>query len=81
MMFTSAITAAALAVIATAVPVVQERQTSSGDGNFALTIGGGRFDPSYLQTFKLSYANSSAWTGQIKYQDYSEPLIVSGWQC
>ena len=78
MMFISALTAAAVALIATttASPVLQERQTAQG--NFALAIGGGRFDFNYLQSFKLFYANSSAWIGQIKYQSYSEPLIVSG---
>jgi hypothetical protein len=78
MMFISALTAAAAALIATttASPVLQERQTAQG--NFALAIGGGRFDLNYLQSFKLFYANSSAWIGQIKYQSYSEPLIVSG---
>jgi hypothetical protein len=78
MMFISALTAAAAALIATttASPVLQERQTAQG--NFALAIGGGRFDFNYLQSFKLFYANSSAWIGQIKYQSYSEPLIVSG---
>jgi hypothetical protein len=76
MMFTSALTAAALIATTTASPVLQERQTAQG--NFALAIGGGRFDPNYLQSFKLFYANTSAWIGQIKYQSYSEPLIVSG---
>jgi hypothetical protein len=80
MMFISALTAAALALICTplttASPIVAERQTAQG--NFALAIGGGRFDPNYLQSFNLFYANSSAWLGQIKYQSYSEPLIVSG---
>jgi hypothetical protein len=47
MMFISALTAAALALICTplttASPIVAERQTAQG--NFALAIGGGRFDP------------------------------------
>lgn len=80
MMFTSALTAATLALLSTtssASPMVQERQTTA-QGNFGLAIGGGRFDPNYLQSFRLFYANSSAWLGQIKYQAYSEPLVVSG---
>lgn len=46
MMFVSALTAAALALLsatAAASPIVQERQTAQGD--FTLAIGGGRFDP------------------------------------
>lgn len=78
MMFISALTAVAAALIATttASPVLQERQTAQG--NFALAIVGGRFNLNYLQSFKLFYANSTAWIGQIKYQSYSEPLIVAG---
>jgi len=78
MMFISALTAAAAALIATttASPFLQERQTAQG--NFALAILGSRFDINYLQSFNLFYANSSAWIGQIKYQFYSEPLVVSG---
>jgi hypothetical protein len=45
---------------------------------YELSIGGGKFDMSELQSFSLFYANSSAYIGQIKYQSYSEPLIVSG---
>ncbi|KAK5261496.1 hypothetical protein LTR40_002082 [Exophiala xenobiotica] len=48
--------------------------------SYDLAIGGGRFDMSDLQSFSLFYANSSAYIGQIKYQVYSEPLIVSGAQ-
>jgi len=65
MMFISAVTAA-LALLftsTTASPIVQERQTAQG--NFALAIQGGRFDPNYLQSFKLFYANTSAWIGQV----------------
>jgi len=47
-------------------------------GSYDLAIGGGRFDMSELQSYSLFYANSSAYIGQIKYQIYSEPLIVSG---
>ncbi|KIW64675.1 hypothetical protein PV04_09593 [Phialophora macrospora] len=48
--------------------------------SYDLAIGGGRFDMSELQSFSLFYANNSAYIGQIKYQAYSEPLIVSGAQ-
>jgi hypothetical protein len=66
MMFISAVTAAALALLSTsttASPIVQERQTAQG--NFALAIQGGRFDLNYLQSFNLFYANTSAWIGQV----------------
>jgi hypothetical protein len=43
-----------------------------------LAIGGGNFDINYLQTFNVYFANDSAFLGEIKYQIYSEPLVVSG---
>lgn len=73
-------TAAALVLAATAsaAPTMPEKRQAV-DGNFALTIGEeGLFNLDYLQTYKLSYANDSAYIGQIKYQTYSEPLVVSG---
>jgi hypothetical protein len=78
MLFNSliAIAAVALATTAQAALVFQKRQSNSNI--FGLVIGGARFDPNYLQTFALSYANTSAYLGQIKYQEYSEPLVVSG---
>lgn len=75
MLFTSSIFAAAAGLLATAAPL-EERQVAA-DG-FGLSIGGGAFDANYLQTYRLSYANSSAYIGQIKYQTYSEPLVVQG---
>ncbi len=78
-MFSSTLAAATVALLATTAisaptPEIEKRSTS----DFGLAIGGGNFDANYLQTFALSYANSSAYLGQIKYQTYSEPLIVSG---
>ena len=79
-MYIAPLAAAAVAIAATtvsAIPVNEKRQAV--DGNFALTIGEeGLFNLDYLQTYKLSYANNSAYIGQIKYQEYSEPLIVNG---
>jgi len=66
MMFNSALTTTALALLSsstTASPIVLERQTAQG--NFALAIQGGLVDPNYLQSFKLFYANDSAWIGQV----------------
>jgi hypothetical protein len=63
-----------LAALSSAAPI-EERATVP---TFGLSIAGTRFDPNDLQTFRLSYANSSAWLGRIKYQTYSEPLVVSG---
>jgi hypothetical protein len=54
---------------------VEERQSDTT--NIGLFINGGRFDINYLQTFRLSYANSSAYLGAVKYESYSEPLIVN----
>ncbi|KIY04060.1 uncharacterized protein Z520_00752 [Fonsecaea multimorphosa CBS 102226] len=73
--------AAALLSLTTAAPIeasevsdIERRDASTYD----LAIGGGRFNLNELQSYSLFYANSSAYIGQIKYQSYSEPLIVSG---
>ena len=75
MMFVSSVAAAALTVAATVSAAPLQKRDES---NFALAIGGGNFDINYLQTFDLYYANGAAMLGQVKYQTYSEPLIVSG---
>lgn len=46
------------------------------DNNIGLSVTAADFDINELQTFRVSYANTSAYIGQIKYQSYSEPLIV-----
>ena len=76
----STLAAALLASTATAIPVQSsKRQTTDTDPTFGLTVGlEGLFDISDLQTFKLSYANNSAYFGMIKYQSYSEPLVMTG---
>jgi hypothetical protein len=76
MLFTTSLLAAAGLLSTTFAAPLTERQNAN-DG-FGLSIGGGRFDANYLQTFRLSYANTSAYIGQIKYQEYSEPLVVQG---
>jgi len=71
MVFVTSTTAAPLAVDQSKRQVI--------DNTFGLTVGEeGLFSISDLQTFKLSYANNSAYFGQIKYQQYSEPLVLSG---
>ncbi|OAP62789.1 hypothetical protein AYL99_02016 [Fonsecaea erecta] len=72
---------AALLGLTTAIPIeapevsdIERRSAPTYD----LAIGGGRFNMNELQSYSLFYANSSAYIGQIKYQSYSEPLIVSG---
>ena len=74
-MYTTALLAALASILplTLAAPLTQ-RQSST----FGLSISGGRFDLNQLQTLRLSYANSSAYLGEIKYQEYSEPLVVSG---
>ena len=76
MLSVTPIAAAALALAATVstAPTIEKRAT----GDFALAIPGGNFDINYLQTFDVYYANDGAYLGEIKYQLYSEPLIVSG---
>jgi hypothetical protein len=68
---------AGLLATTTATPI-ESRQTQAANDGFSLSIGGAAFDANYLQTYRLSYANSSAYIGQIKYQTYSEPLVVQG---
>ncbi|EXJ65334.1 hypothetical protein A1O7_01675 [Cladophialophora yegresii CBS 114405] len=54
---------------------LQPRQ--SGADLIGLYIDTTAFDTTYLQTSHVSYANTSAYIGQIKYQSYAEPLVVS----
>ena len=69
---------AALAA-ASAVTAAPLEQRQAVDSNAQLSVGEeGIFDLSTIQTYKLSYANSSAFIGMIKYEDYSEPLVLSG---
>jgi hypothetical protein len=66
-----------LAATAAALPnKLQTRQTTQ-DGLMGLAIDGTNFDINYLGTFRVSYANSSAYLGGIKYATYSEPLVVA----
>ncbi|RMD42131.1 hypothetical protein DV735_g2976, partial [Chaetothyriales sp. CBS 134920] len=51
--------------------------TAGAPARIGLTVGSDEFNASYVHTFRLSYANSSAYIGQIKYQTYSEPLVVT----
>jgi hypothetical protein len=76
MVFVTPIAVATLALAASVstAPVIEKRTT----GHFGLAIPGGNFDINYLQTFDVYYANDGAYLGEIKYQLYSEPLIVSG---
>lgn len=76
MLLTSSIIAAAgLLASAMATPVAERQVAADG---FGLSITAAQFDINYLQSFRLFYANSSAYIGQIKYQEYSEPLVVQG---
>jgi hypothetical protein len=71
------VAAAASSVSAASFKFSQKRQAV--DGNFGLSVGlEGLFDLSEVQTFKFSYANNSAYFGAIKYEQYSEPLVLSG---
>ncbi|EXJ63413.1 uncharacterized protein A1O5_11462 [Cladophialophora psammophila CBS 110553] len=73
--------AAAFLGLTTAAPVEapEVSDLEARDPNtYDLAIGGGRFNMGELQSYSLFYANGSAYIGQIKYQTYSEPLIVSG---
>jgi hypothetical protein len=74
---TALVSLIAASAIAAPTPTPDEAAATT-PATFDLAIGGGRFDMSELQSSSLFYANSSAYLGQIKYQSYSEPLIVSG---
>jgi len=63
------------AIGAAAAPTALTTRQST-DNNIALYLNDTTFDINYLQTFKLSYANSSAYIGEIKYQSYAEPLVI-----
>ncbi|KIX96557.1 uncharacterized protein Z520_07823 [Fonsecaea multimorphosa CBS 102226] len=75
---TAAASLALLSATASAMPLQAEKRQAV-DGTFGLSVGEeGLFDISEVQTFKFSYANNSAYFGEIKYQQYSEPLVLSG---
>jgi hypothetical protein len=80
MHFTTLTASVILATTAvSAAPTNEKRQSSNG--NFGLSIGAASqnlFDFDTIQTYKLAYANNSAFVGEIKYQQYSEPLVLSG---
>jgi hypothetical protein len=67
-----------VAVGATAAPTaLQARQsTTTTDNIIGLYLNSTDFDTNYLQTSRVSYANTSAYIGQIKYQAYAEPLVI-----
>ncbi|RVX65965.1 hypothetical protein B0A52_09850 [Exophiala mesophila] len=60
-------------------PGIESRQSGDAEAemsNIALYITGADFDISELYTFRVLYANSSAYLGGVKFQSYSEPLVV-----
>jgi hypothetical protein len=76
MLLASTILALTGLLASTSAAPFEERQAPN-DG-FGLSIDGQGFDLNYLQTLRISYANTSAYIGQIKYEEYSEPLVVQG---
>ena len=73
----STITASTLLLSATAIPLFPKRQAI--DGLFGLSVAAdNNFDISSILYPKLSFANGSAYFGEVKYQFYSEPLVLSG---
>lgn len=57
-------------------PLTTRQTTDSAADTIGLYLNGSNFDINYLQTFRVSYANTSAYIGAIKYQSYSEPLVA-----
>ncbi|KIW72035.1 hypothetical protein PV04_00259 [Phialophora macrospora] len=79
-MFSSSLFAGVVSLMAfgaTAAPTagLQARQSTT-DNYIGLNLNSTDLDIDYLQTFRVSYANSSAYIGQIKYQSYAEPLVI-----
>ncbi|KAH0833636.1 hypothetical protein AYO21_12046 [Fonsecaea monophora] len=73
--------AASLALLSTAsaVPLKAEKRQDAVDVTFGLVVGNvDLFDSNEVQYFGFSYANNSAYFGQIRYQTYSEPLVMAG---
>lgn len=68
-----------LAIGAAAAPTdpSASHSTSSMNSIMGLYINDPQLNINYLQTSKLSYANTSAYIGGIKYQSYAEPLVVN----
>jgi hypothetical protein len=67
---------AALFAVQTAAAPTTLAPRQSTDGNIGLYLNSTQFDINYLQTLKVSYANSSAYIGAIKYLSYAEPLVI-----
>ncbi|OQV01500.1 hypothetical protein CLAIMM_06847 [Cladophialophora immunda] len=66
----------ALNVASAPADIVPRQSAPCTDKTIGLYLDGTNFDITYLRTFRLSYANSSAYVGRIKDQSYAEPLIV-----
>ncbi|KAJ9606401.1 hypothetical protein H2200_009362 [Cladophialophora chaetospira] len=80
-MYTSTLITGALSLLAigaTAAPTTSSLspRQANPDNTIGLFLNSSQFDINALQTFRLSYANSSAYIGAIKYQSYSEPLVI-----
>ncbi|OCT54505.1 hypothetical protein CLCR_00962 [Cladophialophora carrionii] len=54
----------------------QTTTTTTGTENIGLYLDSDDFDINSLQTLRVSYANTSAYIGQIKYEAYAEPLVI-----
>lgn len=68
-----------LALTAASPSRIASRQSGDGevqDSNIGLYITEADFDINELYTFRVLYANSSAYLGGVKFQSYSEPLVV-----
>ncbi len=76
-MYTSALFAGVLSLFAvgTVAAPLEARQDTTNT-NIGLYVNSPQFDINYLQTFRVSYANSSAYIGEIKYQAEAEPLVI-----
>ena len=69
----------ALAATTTVNAAPQNDKRQAVDANFGLTVNDtADFISGNIYQFQLFFANDSAYFGQINYELYSEPLVVSG---
>jgi hypothetical protein len=77
-MKTTAFLSTLLSTIALASAAPLEARTSVASISYPLTTPGRIFPPGTLPSNNFYYANNSIYLGDIKYQIYSEPLVVQG---
>lgn len=71
--------AASLALLGLVAAAPLTNNAKRDSTTFTVTVGEeGLFNLNEVGTFQLSYANDSAYFGKVMYQQYAEPLVLSG---